>query len=398
MIAASAPRHADRTLTALRPVPTGRVDSPMETRMKPPIRRLRTTLLAATWCAVAAAPLQSALAQDAVTIGLAIPLTAVDGGTFAVAEELGLFKEERLTVSTIVLQGAGVVIPQVAAKQLTIGFPLPEPVLASHETGKDPLPVRYFYNALPLNVIELAVLEEGPIKTIDDLKGKKIGVGALTWGTIPSTKALLRSAGMTPGKDVEIVAVGILGSGFHALRTGRVEALNYNHSWHDMLELSGTKIRRLKYPPTFERMISNGFIAHTDTLQNNPDLLARFGRAFTKAQLACAANTRNCIEAFWRRNPEARPKEGDPAKNLADAVTLLERRMDKILKGPDGKELAMFGQFDTGVIKEWLQQMAKAGEFNTADMPVDRIFSNALVPEFNKFDREAIRARARLAK
>lgn len=344
------------------------------------------------------AALATAQAQDAITLGLAIPLTSVDGGTFAVADELGIFKEEGIAVKTIVFQGAGVIIPQVASRQLTIGFPLPEPVLASYEKGKSPVPVRYFFNALPLNLIELAVLEESPIKSIADLKGANIGVGALTWGTIPSTKALLRGVGLTPGKDVEIVAVGILGSGFHALKTGRVQALNYNHSWHDMLEMSGTKIRRLAYPRTFERMISNGFIASDEALKANPDLYARFGRAFAKAQVACAANTRNCVEAFWRRQPESKPKEGAPEKILADAVLLLDRRMTKILKGPDGKDRAEQGRFDTTVIRAWLQQMEKAGEFNTSDMPVERIFSNELAAEFNKFDAESIRVRARAAK
>ena len=363
--------------------------------------RARTTKRAAfsTLAGVAlAAAFSAAQAQDAITVGLAIPLTVVDGGTFAVADELGIFKEEGIAVKTLVFQGAGVVIPQVASRQLTIGFPLPEPVLASHERGKSPVPVRYFFNALPVNLIELAVLAESPIKTIADLKGGNIGVGALTWGTIPSTKALLRGAGLAPGKDVEIVAVGILGSGFHALKTGRVQALNYNHSWHDMLEMSGTKIRRLAYPGIFERMISNGLIASDEALKSNPGLYARFGRAFAKAQVACAANTRYCIEAFWRRQPESKPKEGASDKILADAIQLLDRRMAKILKGPDGKDRAEQGRFDVTVIRAWLQQMEKAGEFNTAEMPVDHIFSNDLVAEFNKFDAEAIRRRARAAK
>jgi NitT/TauT family transport system substrate-binding protein len=338
----------------------------------------------------------TAHAADAVTVGLGIPLTVDSGGVYALGKELGFFAEENLDVKTIVFQGAGALLPQVAAKKVTIGLPLPEPVLASYETGKTPLPVRYFYNAIPANEIELAVLADGPIKTIADLKGKKIGVGALTWGTIPSTRALLRQEGLTPGKDVDIVAVGILGPGFLALKEGRVDALNYNSLWHTMLEFTGVKIRRLEYPATFRNMNSNGFIAHEDTLRDNPDLLARYGRAYTKSMVACDANPKLCVEAFWRMQPESKPRTDDAALQLEQAIALTKLRMKKALQTPDGKPRVP-GQFDLDTIQKFVVAMNKAGEFNTDQIPVKTIFSNALVPEFTKFDAAAVRARAQAA-
>lgn len=338
----------------------------------------------------------AAHAADEVTVGLAIPLTADSGGVYALGNELGFFAEENLAVKTIVFQGAGALLPQVASKKITVGFPLPEPVLGSYETGKTPLPVTYFYNATPSNEIELAVLEDSDIKSIADLKGKKIGVGALTWGTIPSTRALLRTQGLAAGRNVDIVAVGVLGSGFLALRQGRVDALNYNSIWHAMLEQTGTKIRRLPYPDTFRRMNSNGFIAHQDTVKNDPQLLARFGRAYTKALVACDANPNLCVEAFWRMQPESRPKDGDAAKNLEQAASLAKLRMSKVLRTPEGQARTV-GQFDLDVIKRFVKSMNEAGEFNTDQIPVERIFDNSLVPEFSKFDAAAVRAKAQAA-
>lgn len=335
----------------------------------------------------------TAQAADTVTIGLGIPLTVDSGGVYAIGKELGFFKDENLDVQTLVFQGAGALLPQVATKAITIGLPLPEPVLASYETGKSPLPVVYFYNAIPANEIELAVLADGPIKTIKDLKGKKVGVGALTWGTIPSTRALLRQEGLVPGKDVEIVPVGILGPGFQALKDGRVDALNYNSLWHTMLEFTGVKIRRLAYPPTFRNMNSNGFITHQDTLRDNPQLLARFGRAYTKSVIACDANPQRCVEAYWRMQPDARPKTDNPALALEQAIALTRLRMTKALRTPDGKTRVP-GQFDLETIQQFVVAMHKAGEFNTDQIPVTRIFSNQLVPQFSDFDLQAVRAKA----
>ncbi|MGC5189088.1 hypothetical protein ACPXBB_26170, partial [Escherichia coli] len=69
-----------------------------------------------------------AQASDKITIGLGIPLTVTDGSIYAIADELGLFKEEGLQIETIVLSGAGTIMPQVLQKQITLGLPLPEAV------------------------------------------------------------------------------------------------------------------------------------------------------------------------------------------------------------------------------------------------------------------------------
>jgi NitT/TauT family transport system substrate-binding protein len=42
-------------------------------------------------------------------------------------------------------------------------------VLSSYLNGGTPLPVRYFYNGVPANTMEFAVLASSPVKTIGDL-------------------------------------------------------------------------------------------------------------------------------------------------------------------------------------------------------------------------------------
>jgi NitT/TauT family transport system substrate-binding protein len=244
--------------------------------------------------------------------------------------------------------------------------------------------------------MELAVLADGPVQSIADLRGKAIGVGAMTWGTLPQTRSLLRNNGLHPGSDVDIVAVGILGAGFNALRTGRVAALNFNENWIDMLEEQGTKVRRLEFPPAYRRMISNAFVAHQDTLEKNPDVLARFGRVVTEAAFICQANPRFCVDAFWRAHPESKPKEGDPAQTLADAVATVTKSSVKFLDDETGHE-RHFGEFDLGIIRDYVKAMQQSGEFATSDIPLDKLFSNALVPDFVKFDRAALIERARAA-
>lgn len=334
-------------------------------------------------------------ALDEVTVALAIPPAVHDGAPYAAAEELGLFKEQGLAVSTVVFQGAGALLPQVASKRVTFGFPVAEPVIASYFNGKDPLPLRYFYNGVPAQTLEYAVLDSSPIHTLADLKGKTIGVGALTWGTIPNSRAALRVAGLEPGKNVEFVAVGALGAGFQALRSHQVDALNFNNSWDDMLELTGTPIRRIAYPAVFQENPGNGFIAHQDTFRDHPDLIRRFGRAYTQAQRVCEANPTFCVQAFWRQHPESKPADAD-GKGLEDARTLLSRRLQRTLYYPDGRARVP-GQYDLTAVRGAIAAMAKAGEFPSADVPVEQLFSNEFVPAFNDFDQAALLKRAQAA-
>ena len=95
-----------------------------------------------------------AYALDEVTVALAIPPAVHDGAPYAAAQELGLFKEQGLAVTTVVFQGAGALLPQVASKRVTFGFPVAEPVISSYFNGKDPLPLRYFYNGVPSQTME----------------------------------------------------------------------------------------------------------------------------------------------------------------------------------------------------------------------------------------------------
>jgi len=125
-------------------------------------------------------------------------------------------------------------------------------------------------------------------------------------------------------------------------------------------------------------------------------VLARFGRVVTEAGFICNANPRFCVDAFWRAHPESRPKEGDPAQNLAEAVATVTKSSAKFLDDEAGHERS-FGQFDLAIIRDYVKAMQASGEFASSDIPIDRLFSNALVPEFVKFDRAALVERARAA-
>ncbi|VFR87704.1 putative exported protein [plant metagenome] len=362
-------------------------------------RRLARRLTHLVGLALASILATSAAAQAApkslapLTVGLSVRPSVADGGVWLLAQELGLWTAAGLQVRTVEFEGAGLLVPQVAAGKIDIGLPSPETILSATAAGQSGLGLTFFYNAVPANAMEFAVLADSPIHRVSDLKGRKIGVGALTWGNIPSTRAILRDAGVAAG-DYSIVPVGVLGAGFHALTSGRVDALNYNAGWHDILELSGTPLRRIRMPGVFGEMSVNAFVTRSDALARDPDRYARFGRAYTQALLACQADIERCVTVYWQANPQARPAAGtNPDKALADAKEVVRRRLQRILLHPDGSPREP-GRFDVAVIRQYVQRMAEAGEFASADVPVETLFSNALVPAFSGPDAQPAGPRA----
>ncbi len=277
--------------------------------------------------AAAAAMLASPAQAETVKVGMPIPVTLTDLGYYAFGEELGFFKQEGMDLRIIVFKGSGKMVPQVATKQLDIGWALPGALFKSYEPGRTRLPVVYYYNIMPTWTLQLAVLASSDIKTVADLKGKKVGIGALTWGTIPMLKARFKDAGLEAGKTVELAAVGILGSGWLALKRDRVQALDYNNTWHDLLELSGTKIRRLPIKDKFHNLFTNGFMAHRDQFKTKRESLVKFARGMAKSSIACQENPGACVKAFWRKHPNMKPK-GDEAKNLAASIAMVNNRLE----------------------------------------------------------------------
>ena len=346
--------------------------------------------------ALAAAVSATPAAAEQVKIGMPIPVTLTDLGYYVLGEDLGFFKEDGIEVAITVFKGSGKMVPQVATKKLDVGWALPGAVFASYQPGRTRLPVVYYYNIMPTWVLQLSVLAESGIKTVADLEGKTIGVGALSWGTIPMLKARLKAVGLEVGKNVKLAAVGILGSGFLALRRGRVDALDYNNTWQDLLELSGTKIHRLPIEERFHKLFTNGFMAHRDLFDAKRETLVRFARGMAKSSIACQENPAACVKSFWRKYPNMKPK-GDEAKTLPASVKMVENRL-ALMEIPRQGAVGKMGFWPRKSFEYYVDAYYESGWIGTRDIEIDEMFSNDLIADINKFDEADVRARARAAK
>jgi NitT/TauT family transport system substrate-binding protein len=311
---------------------------------------------------------------------------------FAFAQELGYFKDDNLTLDIVYLQGAGIVLPQLMSGGITTSYITLDPLAISRQPGRPNFDARFAYNAVRRSPWEISVLDSSPIKSIKDLAGKTIGVGALTFGNVPMTRAILKRAGV----EAEIVPVGVGASAFFALRNGKIDALNLWDVQNAQLEVEGTKIRRLELPPEFSTAAGHSLPFTNKMIRERPDIVGRFGRVIAKGTVACVANPEGCLYAYWKHFPNTK-RSGTDAEALAYEMPLMQSRLQNMVFWPDGQPHE-FGKFSDNDFETIINSLREGGVIKGPEIKLDTLYTNQFVPEFNRFDRAAVEAQAKAYK
>ncbi len=312
------------------------------------------------------------------------------------AAQLGYFDKEDMAVQVQVLTGSGVIIPQLMAGNIQGAYSSLEPLIIARQPGKPNYPIMFAYNYLRRSVWEFAVLDDSPVKSFADLKGSTIGVLALSSGNIFMLRAILESQGV-PWSSIKLQAVGTGAAAFDALRTRQIQMLNLFDTAHVRLEQSGTKIRRLQVPAEFDGLSSHGISVTQALFKDNPGLIERFGRALTKGTLACQANLDACIRSYWAAYPALKPAPAAEAETLRKEREVLTVRMGNLTYMRPGVT-AQMGAFSTDDWTKLIAALKAGGEISDTEIPLSSLYSNALVPGFNRFDQAEVIAQAKAAK
>ncbi|HXG53605.1 MAG TPA: ABC transporter substrate-binding protein [candidate division Zixibacteria bacterium] len=143
-----------------------------------------------------AAPKKLRLAYAGWDIGTAVAYVGVDSG---------LFKKHAIEVEELPIRdtlSAGV--HALLGIDMLIGSGNPVPMLQPVLSGAD---LVFFGSHISMQQFGMGVVPS--ISELKDLKGKKVGVGALGARSDLAARVMLRRAGLDPVQDVEIVAAGL---------------------------------------------------------------------------------------------------------------------------------------------------------------------------------------------
>jgi NitT/TauT family transport system substrate-binding protein len=349
-------------------------------------------LAAAAACVVLALG-GGAAAQTKVVFGDAAGASLADAPIFA-ARQLGYFESEGVALDIRAFPGGANTVAQTVNGTAMVSWPGNEPVIIGKQPGRDNLPLRFFYNALPTVIWELVVKEDSPIHALADLKGKKIGIFAPSASNVPQVKAILRHEGLNPDTDVTMRSIGLGAGALNALNSGTVDVVALYDTEHAAFETAGTRIRRLPVSPVVARLFSNGLLTREENLQD-PDkraLLVKVGRGMAKGTLFCETNPRTCVVLAWRDHPELKPTGVDDETAMTQTLWILQARL-KNLKLRDYQD-GMYGRYDPAAWQAYVDFMLNE---KVLDQPVDvnTLFTNDLIPEINRFDHAAVIAQAK---
>jgi len=128
----------------------------------------------------------------------------------------------------------------------------------------------------------LVVKKSGPVKTIKDLKGKKIGYVPGTMHEILLRETLTRN-GLSPGKDVRLTRVDFFDMGM-ALARGGIDAFLSGEPFPTVAVYQGYG-RILSYPYYGESVgaINAGMLVKRKTVEQNPELVYQLVLAHARA-------------------------------------------------------------------------------------------------------------------
>jgi ABC-type nitrate/sulfonate/bicarbonate transport system substrate-binding protein len=125
-----------------------------------------------------------------------------------------------------------------------------------------------------------AVMDNSPIKTIADLKGKTIGISVIGGGTQGPFNMLLKQNGIDPAKDIKLVEIGFAASE-DALRQGRVDAINMNQPFAARAEAKGGTRKLFSLNQAMPNIVHILEACRADFVDKNPELVKAYVRDIT---------------------------------------------------------------------------------------------------------------------
>lgn len=308
-------------------------------------------------------------------------------------KQLGFFAEEGIDLQLAGFSGGtAVIVPQLANRSVLFGLG-ESSLLIANAAKKTPVPVRFVYNYLASSVYDYAVLADSPVKSVADLKGRRLGVVSMAAGNILMTRAQLKEYGLSVPSDVTLVPVGSGPAAWKQLQEGKVDALNLWASEDAKMALSGLGIRRISHSDKLRPIFSSAVMAHVDTIKERPQLVAGMGRAMAKSSVACAAAPEQCARAFWGFDPTSKPTADKEAEWVKGTVAVLEANYSAIQYAL--KRNPQWGAFEPAVIDTYVKVLEQGGTIVPgATVSADEVLTNQFVPEFNKFDAAVVRRQA----
>ena len=305
------------------------------------------------------------------------------------AEHLGFFREDGYDIEVLPGGGSGYVVQQLAASQLDIGQGSPGAILMGLQRGYK---FKGVYTIFYKDVFPLITLADSKVQKVEDLKGGALGISDFGGGEVAIARGVLARAGLTVGKDVNLLPVGENpASALNALRTAKVGA--YMSGFQDIVAIRyrEPKIREIAIPQT-AKFQSQIVVMREEVYEKQRPMVVALCRGLAKGTLFAHTNPA-AAQAILAKLAPAEYVDPKFGRLFLDTVIDLTRSPE-----PDYTR----GEFGRNSKEAWEAYQdflitGKRAAEGALEKPqdLDRFLTNDLVPECNKYDKERIRKMAR---
>ena len=332
---------------------------------------------------VFAGALQPVNADDALSIAGGSTTAGLFDVLEIVADEAGFYKEAHLDVTKQYAGGASTAAQLVASGKVDLCVISVEPALVGYEKG---VRIQFFLSRQSQYSYVLGVLNDSPIRKLEDLKGKEIG--EVTAGSLSEVAAdsMLEGAGLSR-EDYSFVPIGYGAQALQAVLDKRVAAtIDIYASLITDEVAAGTKFR-IFHNPLLNDIANVGYGALPSTIAAKSDVLRRFSRAIVKAAVFVRADPQAAARLYLKGSHQTiTPAELATRTHL---LTLLEPELPAA--DPANRRI---GYLSPRGLELYSRSLVDAG-FAHQVVPGSAIATDRFIDYANDFDRRAVE---RLAK
>jgi NitT/TauT family transport system substrate-binding protein len=214
----------------------------------------------------------SARAKDRLAIGYSSA-----SGVFAglwVAQEGRLFEKYDIESRLVLIASGSLMVQAMLGGDLPVAGAAGSAAVDASLGGAD---VVMFGSMVKVPAFYIMALPE--IKTIDDLRGKSVGVTRFGSSTDFTMRYILRKQGLDPGRDVTLIQTGDLFAAAAMLRTRAIVAAPFSSPANLRAEEAGAKVL-MNMGKAGVYFPHDAFMARRSFINTNEDLTRRFLKAY----------------------------------------------------------------------------------------------------------------------
>jgi len=216
--------------------------------------------------------ISSAKAKDRLAIGYSSA-----SGVFAglwVAQEGRLFEKYDIESRLVLIASGSLMVQAMLGGDLPVAGAAGSAAVDASLGGAD---VVMFGSMVKVPAFYIMALPE--IKTIDDLRGKSVGVTRFGSSTDFTMRYVLRKQGLEPGRDVTLIQTGDLFAAAAMLRTRAIVAAPFSSPANLRAEEAGAKVL-MNMGKAGVYFPHDAFMARRSFINTNEDLTRRFLKAY----------------------------------------------------------------------------------------------------------------------